>query len=175
MKLRNLPENWTVGVLVPDQRGVFEAKGFGFPADNIAVWDATSAAGVVEAGETIKRATDNFMVARSQGVRGSRSIFSTGLDAVNSSTVHSSVNPFEAWTIRNVSSNRQTKQIRDAVEQYQPYRVGKAFYQLTKTEDIQAKKQVAVLEKSTGKVYTGPQARQLIGLPDQGGAGQATG
>jgi hypothetical protein len=167
-KLRNLPENWTVGVLVPDQRGVFEAKGFGFPADNIAVWDATSAAGIVEAGETIRTATDNFMVARSQGIRGTRSIFSTGLDAVNSSTVHSTLTslPKSAYQILPVT---QEAQIRDYVNRNASVRyvVGKGYYQLTKTETIQPTKHIAVLEKSTGKVYTGPEARQLIGLPDR--------
>jgi hypothetical protein len=166
-KLRNLPENWTVGVLVPDQRGVFEAKGFGFPADNIAVWDATSAAGIVEAGETIRTATDNFMVARSQGIRGSRSIFSTGLDAVNSSTVHSTLTPLTPRQYHLVPVSVES-QIRDAVHwEGLPYVLGKGFYQLTKTETIQPTKKVAVLEKSTGKVYTGPEARKLIGLPDR--------
>jgi hypothetical protein len=32
---------------------------FGFPADNIAVWD-TSAEGLAEVGETIRRTTDTY-------------------------------------------------------------------------------------------------------------------
>jgi hypothetical protein len=48
-----------------------------------------------------------------------------------------------------------------------PYRTGSAFYELTKTESIQASKQLAVMDKRTfGGVYTGPQARQVLGLPD---------
>jgi len=169
-KLRGLPENWTVGVLVPDQRSVFETKGFGFPADNIAVWNATSAAGVVEAGDTIRRATDNFMVGRAKGVRGSRSIFSTGVDAVNAKTVRSTLTPLSPNKFMSLyhSNYAQAAQIRDVVEQAgHTYRLGKAFYQLTKTEDIQPKKSVLVLEKSSGKVYAGPEARGLIGLPDR--------
>ena len=165
-KLRGLPENWTVGVLVPDQRSIFEAKGFGFPADNIAVWDTSSAAGVAEVGETIRTATDNFMVARSQGVRGTRSLFSTGLDAVNKNTVHSNLKPLGGSDFNLLAVTQANWQIRDWVQgSGLPYTVGKAFYQLTKTETIQPHKQVAVLEKATGKVYTGAQARSLIGLP----------
>lgn len=165
--LRSLPDNWTVGVLVPDQRSVFETKGFGFPPDNIAVWDATSAAGVVEVGETIRTATDNFMVARASGVRGTRSLFSTGLDAVNSSTVHSSLKALPSTSYQVIPVSHEG-QIRDAVEKFVGfgrYQKGKGFYQLTKTETIQPNKQIAVYEKATGKVYTGSQARQLIGLP----------
>ena len=46
------------------------------------------------------------------------------------------------------------------------YRTGGAFYQLSKSEKIQARKQIAVLEKKTDRVYTGPEARALLGLPD---------
>lgn len=165
-KLRSLPENWTVGVLVPDQRGVFEAKGFGFPADNIAVWNANNAAGVAEVGETIRQATDNFMVARAKGVRGTKSIFSTGLDAVNAKTVHATLTPLtDSFVLIPVSF---AEEIRQRVERAgRLYTKGKAFYQLTKTEDIQATKKIAVRERSTGKIYTGPDARKLIGLPDR--------
>lgn len=166
-RLRGLPSHWTVGVLVPDQRGVFEAKGFGFPPDNIAVWDPSSAAGVVEAGETIRRATDSFMEGRAKGVRGTRSIFSTGVDAVNQKTVRSNLTPLSASKYVVLPVTRES-QIRDYVEAYGfPYTVGKGYYQLSKTETIQPKKQVAVLEKSTGKVYVGAEARNLIGLPDR--------
>jgi hypothetical protein len=164
-RLKNLPENWTVGVLVPDQRGVFEAKGFGFPSDNIAVWDTKNAAGVAEVGETIRQATDNFMVARASGVRGTRSLFSTGIDAVNKNTVQSSLKALPNASYR-VVPVYYAAQIRDAVQaDGVPYYVGKGYYQLTKTETIQATKQIAIREKSTGKVFMGSQARQLIGLP----------
>ena len=165
--LNALPDNWTVAVLVPDQRSVFEAKGFGFPKDNIAVWDAVNPAGLAEVGETIRTATDNFMQARTTGVRGTRSIFSTGPDAVNKQTVHSHLTPLGPHEYSLIPVTREA-QIRDAAQGYAgtPYRIGSGYYQLTKTETIQPKKQVAVLERSTNKVYAGPNARKLIGLPD---------
>src|SRR6185503_116728 len=71
-RLTSMPDHWTVAVLVPNQTGKHEAKKFGFPADNIAVWDATNISGVTEVGETIRKSTDNFMVSRASGIRGSR-------------------------------------------------------------------------------------------------------
>ncbi len=80
-------DHWTIAVLVPDMNGVSEAKRFGFPKDNIAIWNTLSTGGFIEAGKRIQEATDAYMVSRASGVRGTRSLFSTGTDAVNKATV----------------------------------------------------------------------------------------
>jgi hypothetical protein len=66
----------------------------------------------------------------------------------------------------------QQTSIRDFVTRAgHQYRTGCAFYELSKREKIQANKQIAVAEKdpvtgrTTGKVFSGPAARQLLGLP----------
>ncbi len=166
LRLGSLPDNWTVGVLVPNAKGVHEAKQFGFSRDNISVWDTTSAAGVHEVGETILRATESFMQDRSRGVR-TRSLFSTGVDAVNAATVRGTLEPLRPkdYTLLPVS---WTSDIKSFVESrgLAPYVPGTAFYQLSKREEIQPGKKIAVREKATKLVYTGPEARQLLGLPD---------
>lgn len=164
-RLGSLPVNWTVAGLVPDQRSVFEAKSFGFPPENIAVWNATSAAGVVEVGKTIRTATENFMTARTKGVRGTRSLFSTGLDAVNKNTVRSALKPLsqDAYYVFPVHKDSVIKEYINS--RGLTYKIGKGFYQLTKIETIQPQKQVAIREKKTGKVYWGEAARDLLGLP----------
>lgn len=59
-------------------------------------------------------------------------------------------------------------QIRDFVQNVigLTYVPGNVFYELVKTEFVSAKKQILVREKSTGKIYGGIQARNLIGLTD---------
>ncbi|MES4888720.1 vWA domain-containing protein [Streptomyces sp. NPDC096012] len=160
-------DNWTLAVLVPDQMGKREAMRCGFPKDNIAIWDATSTQGLEEAGQVIQQATEKFMVGRTQGIRGSRTVFSTGAEAVNKDTIKAAgltpVNPSE---YRLIPVARDAA-IRDwVIESGHTYRTGGAFYQLSKSEKIQARKQIAVLEKRTDRVYTGPEARALLGLPD---------
>lgn len=163
--LNSLPINWTVACLVPDQRSVWEAKGFGFPPENVAVWDAQSAAGVAEVGETIRKATDNFMDNRAKGVRGTRSLFSTGLDAVNTQTVHSTLTPLDKRAYDLIPVH-QDSAIRDYIQSRGlHYSIGKGFYQLTKREEIQPQKNIAIREKRTGEVYWGDAARDLLGLP----------
>lgn len=164
-QLNRLPINWTVACLVPDQRSVFEAKGFGFPPENVAVWDTQTAAGVAEVGETIRVATDNFMVGREKGIRGTRSLFSTGLEAVNTQTVHSNLTPLKAGAYDLIPVHHDSA-IREYIQSRGlHYSIGKGFYQLTKREEIQPQKQIAIREKSTGSVYWGDAARDLLGLP----------
>lgn len=163
-KLKGLAENWTVACLVPDQRGVFECKGFGFSSDNIAIWDPASAEGIQEVGKTIRTATDNFMEARKSGVRGTRSLFSTGLDAVNKQTVQQNLVPLTNGSYQLLSVNKDSR-IDEFVKGHTGrYSIGQGYYQLTKREEIQPQKQIAIREKSTGKVYSGSAARDLLGL-----------
>ncbi|MFE1458915.1 vWA domain-containing protein [Streptomyces sp. NPDC058735] len=159
-------DNWTLAVLVPDQMGKREAMQCGFPRDNIAVWDATSTRGLEEAGQVIRQATENFMVGRTQGIRGSRAVFSTGADAVNKDTIKAAgLTPVDPSAYQLIPVSRDAA-IRDwVVECGHTYRTG-AFYQLSKSERIQARKRIAVLEKKTDRVYSGPEARALLGLPD---------
>ncbi|MFF8394926.1 VWA domain-containing protein [Streptomyces sp. NPDC016172] len=159
-------DNWTLAVLVPDQMGKREAMQCGFPKDNIAIWDATSTQGLEEAGQVIQQATENFMMGRTQGIRGSRAVFSTGAETVNENTIKAAgltpVDPSKYQLIP-VARNAAIKEW--VIECGHTYRTGGAFYELSKSEKIQAQKQIAVLEKKTDRVYTGPQARALLGLP----------
>ncbi|MFD8642650.1 vWA domain-containing protein [Streptomyces zaomyceticus] len=160
-------DNWTLAVLVPDQTGKREAMQGGFPKDNIAIWDATSAQGLEEAGQVIQEATEKFMVGRTKGIRGSRAVFSTGAEAVNKETVEAAgLTPVEASKYQLIPVARDAAIREWVIESGHTYRTGGAFYQLSKPEKIQARKQIAVLEKKTDQVYTGPQARTLLGLPD---------
>lgn len=160
-------DNWTLAVLVPDQMGRREAMQCGFPKDNIAIWDATSTRGLEEAGQVIQQATENFMVGRARGIRGSRAVFSTGAEAVNKDTIEAAgLTPVDPSEYQLIPVAREAA-IRDwVVECGHTYRTGCAFYQLSKSEKIQARKRIAVLEKKTDRVYTGPEARSLLGLPD---------
>lgn len=164
-RLTLLPDNWTVAVLVPNQTGIFEAKKFGFPADNIAVWDATTAQGVAEGGRRIQQATENFMVSRASGVRSTRTLFSTGIDVVNKGTIKSAgLKPISkgAYVVLDVKRDRA---IRETVEDAGfTYIKGNAYYQLTKTETIQAYKGIAIRNRHSGRYHTGANARDLLGL-----------
>lgn len=196
-ELRNqidkLADNWTVAALVPNMQGKFEAKQFGFPSDNIAVWDATSKRGLEEAVEKIKTATDVIMTGRSSGVRGSKNLFTIDASVVNAKTIADAKLkpvPYDDYTLVPIPPMRglvkpddwdvkhprkpwkaHGGRIDDFVQNVNNsnYQVGQAFYQLVedKTERIQADKHIVIVDKDTRRVYFGPQVRKMLGLSDQ--------
>lgn len=169
--ISNQPSHWTMAALVPNILAKREAQRFGFPKENIAVWDTDSDTGMEDAGTIIRAATDSYMQARTTGVRGTRSLFSTGADAVNAQTVAQMgllPLPDSAYKLIVVPPGQNETQIRDFIKSCgYTYVLGNAYYQLKRRTKIQANKLVAVVERSTSKVYLGKQARDLIGLPDR--------
>lgn len=160
-----MPDNWTLGALVPDQSGVFEAKSFGFPAENISVWN-TSKGGFLEVGATVRAATETFMQNRASGIRGTRTLFSTGADAVNAQTVRQAgLQPLKRGSYQ-IIPVPQDSVIKDFVESTgRTYRTGSVYYEFKKAEKIQGTKEILIVEKATGTAYEGPAARDLLGLP----------
>ena len=163
-RINRLPDNWTVATFVPDQVSVHEAKRFGFPKDNIAVWDATTDAGVQEAGRRIRETTENFMQARSRGVRSVKNLFSLEDPSLSQIDAHMQALHFGQFRLFDVD---EVGRIDEFVERNtrRPYKLGEAYYQLSKTETIQPQKQIAILGRSG--LYVGPDARKLLGLPDE--------
>lgn len=173
-RIEKMPDNWTVAVMVPDARGVSDAKRCGFFAGNIAEWDTRSARGLEDAGTQIRTATDAFMVGRQSGVRGTRSVFSTAPDALNREAMRAAslkalpAGAFHLIPVPPVGPGTPIPEtIREFVEHCGiTYKLGSGFYQLTKREEIQHQKAVAIREKKSGRVYTGADARSILGLPD---------
>lgn len=164
-KLKALPDNWTVAVLVPGATSVHEVKKFGFPANNVQVW-STDSAGINEVGNVISQTTDNFMRARATGVRGTKNLFNVDVSKLSTSAVSSNLqelSPSE-YVILPV---RQDAVIKEYVESWIKggYRQGSAYYELMKKEIIGAGKQLAIQNKKNGKIYSGLNARGVLGLP----------
>ena len=45
------------------------------------------------------------------------------------------------------------------------FKVGNGFYQLVKTELVQERKRVVLVDRATGDMFSGDKARDMIGLP----------
>jgi hypothetical protein len=46
------------------------------------------------------------------------------------------------------------------------FKTGRGFYEFMKTETIQAKKQIVLMDRSTGDLFEGEAAREMLGLPE---------
>ncbi len=166
-RLDDLPDEWTVAVTVPNITAKHNAKSYGFPADNIEIWQTTEV-GLEEVTQKINFATTSYYTQRAAGIKGTKCLFR--LQEVAKTEVKKTlteVNPglYDTLIVRKYDDGKAIKDFVEAWTQ-KPYRVGSSYYQLTKPEKIQAGKVVAVIEKATGKMYSGPEARQLLGLPD---------
>lgn len=160
----NGAENWTLGFLVPDSTGVAYMERIGASRDSIDVWDVGSASGIVQAASRIRTATDTFMTNRASGIRGSRGVFSTGTDAINKRTVTGTLTPLTNFSKFPVVQNCRIDDFVSA--KAGRYTAGIAYYQLMKSEKIQPRKEILVVDKKKGTVYGGPEARGLVGLPN---------
>lgn len=162
----NLPENFTICALAPNNNAIKYLESYGFPKGNIDKWDTTQK-GVEEVGRKFEASMTNYFKARSTGQRSFSTVFSD-LNNVTTEQVKQIANEVTNYQV--VSNNGvKSIQIRPLVEQHGiSYVIGKSFYELVKRETVQDSKIIAVQDKKTGKVYAGYDARQLLNLPDRG-------
>jgi hypothetical protein len=145
----------------------------GIPEGNILEWN-TSARGLEVAAQQTKEAYKEFATNRSLGIKSTTKFFANLADvsiadiktfAANGQLVDIS-NEVKYFT---VGANDAGEQIRTFVEAQlggMPMAKGAAFYQLVKTEPkVQANKRIAIRNKTTGAVYAGDAARQMLALP----------
>lgn len=192
-RLAEMPENRSVALLVPDDQSAKHAAEYGLVGGSrgvsVALWDASSEAGLVKAVETIKTATASYTSSRATGLRSTSNLFTIGANVDAASIKAAGLTPLPSNARKIVPVNKVGAAFEKVVKPvtktrlkpemgwfveiekfvnvaHPPFRVGKAYYQLVKTEKVQGDKEVAVMEKSSNKVYVGDDARTLLGLPD---------
>jgi hypothetical protein len=153
---------------VPDETGVERCtpKQFGFRLDNIQIWSTTEQRHPRSRRDHIEQATENFMQARAKGVRSTKSLFNLDVSGLSKTAVKTNLTALRPNQYRLLPVHKDVA-IKPFVEKFtkEEYRQGSGYYQLTKKETIQNHKQIVVQEKSTGKIFSGPEARTMLGLP----------
>lgn len=160
-------DRWTFVFRVP--RGYSRSLiNMGIPAGNILEWDQTEQ-GVQVATRATEQAFTNYYSERSRGATMTKSFYTTDLSKVSKATVKSKlVDISKDVKFFDVT---QTAQIKPFIEKQtgKSYVAGTAFYQLMKKEDeVQDYKQIALRDKKSGGVYSGVEARNILGLPHNG-------
>lgn len=163
-KLRKLPDNWTTGILVPDNQGIRYAEQLGFNAGSIATWDTNASFDKV--GDNFSTVTTRYMDMRSKGVRSTKSLFTLDSSQITATTVKNNLNELPASDYQ-IFPVRQKVAIKHYVESWtgRSYRVGSAFYQPADKVVIQDHKSILLQNVLNGKVYWGHNIRDLLGLP----------
>lgn len=163
--INGLADNWTVACFVPNAAGKRCAESYAFPSDNVKIWE-TSSEGMKDVGRTITATTETYMTGRSVGTRGYKNLFS--MNTVNKVDVKQKLTRLHPGQYRTVEVKEPVK-IAPLVEKTtgRAYRMGEAYYQLSKPEKLQENKSVVLIDKKTREAYTGHDAvRSLLGLPN---------
>jgi hypothetical protein len=129
------------------------------------VWDTSSSKGVETVGKQFRSGMDAYMTNRAQGVRGTKSFFAntSGIKQSDVQRTLSEVTPGSVAVYR----VRCDEAVQPFVErEHGSFQPGCAYYQLSKSEKVQHYKNLALRHRISGKIYTGPQVRQLLQIPD---------
>lgn len=165
-EIHGSPANYTVSILVPNQRGVDHARRCGFLEGNISVWE-TTVQGLRETETQLTNSVTAYYSGRASGQRGTKSFYNMPVQNLNKRTLQTQLdvlqpNEYSLYPVFRMTSIKNFVEKRTG----KPYRTGSAFYSLTKAEKVQNYKNVLVQEKLTGKVYAGANARKILELPD---------
>ena len=160
-------DRWTFTFLVPNRTEERFCREFGIPRGNVRGWDSTTAAGTRQAGIVNSQAYATFFKQKSAVGAGktmsSRSFYSDTSD-LTVRTARKELSEITKQVTFLTAKSEVT--IRDfIIGSGLPWIKGAAFYQLIKTEKrVQEYKMVALRVKSSGKVYCGQQARDMLGI-----------
>lgn len=157
---------WTFVARVP--KGISygtknKLQDLGIPVGNIQEWE-TTAAGMAESTVQTTQAMSNYFTARTTGLRSSNAFYADA-SKVNTQVLTDISNVVSLYVVKPEDNGIE---IRDFILKHRmEYLKGAAFYQLTKTEArVSHTKLILVRDRVTGKIYSGKEARDMIGLPN---------
>jgi hypothetical protein len=139
----------------------------GIPEGNILEWDTHSSHGMEQAQAATTASYSQFYTMRSAGITRTQKFYAD-LSTVKSEDVEKKlIDLSKGVQLLPVAKDEDGREIRTFIEQRlgKTLKKGAAFYQLTKSEEIQPYKQIMIRDKTTNAIYGGDEARTLLGLP----------
>lgn len=170
-------DRWTFLFRVP--RGEKRAlENLGIPGGNIFEWEQ-SESGVAASTQATSAGMSNYYSGRTQGRRSTQTFY-TDIKDVSIRTIKANLDDISRqvnfWTVNTPEEGASIRGFcQKKLGRGQDMKKGSAFYQLIKSEDVQDYKVIAIVDKTTTAVYSGPAARDLLGLPQFGSAKVAPG
>jgi len=156
-------DRWTFVFLVPNGQSRNFCSRYRIPPGNVQEWDEKTAKGTEQAFAISSVAYAGYFKERSRGIRSTKSFYSD----VSDLTVTKARSELSEIT-NQVKFIKPLKDcnIRECIERAgEEFIKGSGFYHLIKTEKrVQSYKLVALRVKSSGKVYCGQKAREMLGI-----------
>lgn len=162
-------DRWTFAFRVPKGHAK-SLVSMGISAGNILEWEQTEQ-GMQKAQFEEMAATQTFFKDRSTlGATSSRSFYVNAKDLSNAKVATQLIDVSSEIKIHVVEGANATLPIREFCQKVAGgFITGTVFYQLVKPEKVvQETKLICIRHKTTGVVYSGANARTMLGLPDYG-------
>lgn len=134
----------------------------GVPKNNIQEWETTRD-GMYKSTLVAQQAMDTYFTSRSSGAKSSATFYADA-NKVDTSALTDISREVSLYVVPDADMGIEMRPfiLRHRME----YLKGSTFYQLTKTESrVSPTKLIAIRERATGKVFSGTDARKMIGLP----------
>lgn len=166
IKEQQKTDRWSFVFQVPPGKRKWFTDRFGISTDNIREWESTRE-GTVEADVATRSGLGHYFNARRKGARSVPNFFvNTDLSQVPVEEIKAKLaDQSDRFKLYEVKTEENVKEFVEKKTK-KPYVIGQAYYLLMKTEKVQARKGVLLMEKGKQAVWGGPNARKLIGLPD---------
>lgn len=163
IKIFTATDRWTFAFRVPVGYKRQLQSTLNIPEGNIVEWKQTNK-GFEKVTNITNQSFDSYYSARSLGVRSTNKFF-VDVNNLQEHTLKNVLNDIkkevEFFVVPNVIEIKEFLENDKGV----PYIKGQCFYSLVKTETLQPQKKIAIRDKSTGAVYVGNEARDLLNLP----------
>jgi hypothetical protein len=171
-KIRQLQatDRWTFVFRVPANGGARELATLGITGVNIYEWEL-SARGVQTSTQANTEAFTEYFTKRSTGMRSTTKFYANLADVSFEDLQKELIDISAQVQFYPVTAADDQALIRPFVEAKTGAAMarGGAFYQLNRTEPkVQANKRIAIRDKTTGTVFAGDAARQMLALPTIG-------
>lgn len=165
IRVKNATDKWSFVFLVPKGKKQALMSRLAVYDGNVQEWDTTSERGVQEYQRITTQGLDNYFAARKNGKAATRGFF-TDLSNLKRSDVTSHLAEVTDRFVERpvLSDGIAIKEF--CTYNFGNYTTGNAYYELNKPETVQSGKKILVQCRHSGKVYGGPEARQIIGMPD---------
>jgi uncharacterized protein YegL len=173
IQARNATDKWTFAFAGPAGSKKYIQQ-LGIHIGNFTEWEQSSK-GVQNFTHQTQLANANYMTARSAGASASLNYFTpdfTNVDTKSLLGLQDWNNKFHRFSVTDKDCPGVNQNGKKAVEvadfitaRKLTYQISKAFYELTKPEDIQGHKEIALCNLKTGQIYGGLEAKALLKLP----------
>lgn len=160
--LRSLSDVVTVAAFVPDALGDRYAQSLGIERGNIQIWDVNQDFSQVK--DTVTSSMREYATVRTSGAKTSTGLFRPNVTEVQKAVDSGSLAEFtQPLVTLDVTRNTEIEPF--VKEKLGVYVKGTAYYQLTKSEQLGPTKNLLIRHNISGKVYHGPNARAILGVP----------